>query len=100
MKRRIWSTRASPTPRSASAGGSGCCQPASLTQEVDYWYPQSGLGEETGQGLLYACTAALGGETADTTPVQGICPDGWHIPDMSELLAMAADPELPADFLK
>lgn len=76
------------------------CQPASLTQEVDYWYPQSGLGEETGQGLLYACTAALGGETADTTPVQGICPDGWHIPDTEELSALAADPARPDDFLK
>lgn len=76
------------------------CQPASLTQEVDYWYPQSGLGEETGQGLLYACTAALGGETADTTPVQGICPDGWHIPDTEELAALAADPARPDDFLK
>lgn len=76
------------------------CQPATLTQEVDYWYPQSGLGEETGQGLLYACTAALGGETADTTPVQGICPDGWHIPDTEELAALAADPERPDDFLK
>lgn len=76
------------------------CQPASLTQEVDYWYPQSGLGEETGQGLLYACTAAMGGKTADGTPVQGICPDGWHIPDTEELSALAADPERPDDFLK
>lgn len=76
------------------------CQPASLTQEVDYWYPQSGLGEETGQGLLYACTAAMGGKTADGTPVQGICPDGWHIPDTEELSALAADPARPDDFLK
>ena len=76
------------------------CQLASLTQEVDYWYPQSGLGEETGQGLLYACTAAMGGKTADGTPVQGICPDGWHIPDTEELSALAADPERPDDFLK
>lgn len=76
------------------------CQPASLTQEVDYWYPQSGLGEETGQGLLYACTAAMGGKTADGTPVQGICPDGWHIPDTEELAALAADPARPDDFLK
>ena len=76
------------------------CQPASLTQEVDYWYPQSGLGEETGQGLLYACTAAMGGKTADGTPVQGICPDGWHIPDTEDLAALAADPARPDDFLK
>lgn len=76
------------------------CQPVSLTQEVDYWYPQSGLGEETGQGLLYACTAAMGGKTADGTPVQGICPDGWHIPDTEELSALAADPARPDDFLK
>lgn len=76
------------------------CQPASLTQEVDYWYPQSGFGVSSGCGLLYTCTAALGGETADTTPVQGICPDGWHIPDTEELAALAADPARPDDFLK
>lgn len=76
------------------------CQPASLTQEVDYWYPQSGFGVSSGCGLLYTCTAAQGGETADTTPVQGICPDGWHIPDTEELAALAADPERPDDFLK
>ena len=76
------------------------CQPASLTQEVDYWYPQSGFGVSSGCGLLYTCTAALGGETADTTPVQGICPDGWHIPDTEELSALAADPARPDDFLK
>ena len=76
------------------------CQPATLTQEVDYWYPLSGFGVSSGCGLLYTCTAALGGETADTTPVQGICPDGWHIPDTEELAALAADPERPDDFLK
>lgn len=76
------------------------CQPASLTQEVDYWYPQSGFGVSSGCGLLYTCTAAQGGETADTTPVQGICPDGWHIPDTEELAALAADPARPDDFLK
>ena len=76
------------------------CQPATLTQEVDYWYPQSGFGVSSGCGLLYTCTAALGGETADTTPVQGICPDGWHIPDTEELSALAADPARPDDFLK
>ena len=76
------------------------CQPATLTQEIDYWYPLSGFGVSSGCGLLYTCTAALGGETADTTPVQGICPDGWHIPDTEELAALAADPARPDDFLK
>lgn len=76
------------------------CQPASLTQEVDYWYPQSGFGVSSGCGLLYTCTAAMGGKTADGTPVQGICPDGWHIPDTEELAALAADPARPDDFLK
>ena len=76
------------------------CQPATLTQAVGYWYPLSGFGVSSGCGLLYTCTAALGGETADTTPVQGICPDGWHIPDTEELAALAADPARPDDFLK
>ena len=76
------------------------CQPEALTLETDYWYPQSGLDENPGLGLLYTYEAAVGDEGADGRPVQGICPDGWHIPDMSELLAMAADPELPADFLE
>lgn len=76
------------------------CQPEALTLETDYWYPQSGLDENPGLGLLYTYEAAVGDEGADGRPVQGICPDGWHIPDTEELAALAADPARPDDFLK
>lgn len=75
-------------------------QPASLTIGTDCWYPQSDLGENPELGLLYSYEAAAGGGGADRGFVKGICPDGWHIPDRDELLAMAVDPELPDDFLK
>ena len=42
-------------------------------------------------GVLYNWPAAMNGATtSDTSPsgVQGICPDGWHLPSIDELLAI------------
>ena len=70
------------------------------------WYPFDGtnpnadLMEEL--GLLYSFEPALG-ETgsatrAATDEVQGICPDGWHIPSIDELQALVDDPQYDSSF--
>ena len=75
------------------------CQPETLVENVDFWYPQSGFDTDPELGLLYSYTAASGAAEAGS-PVQGICPDGWRLPTTDELLAMAGSAERPADFLK
>ena len=42
----------------------------------------------------------MNGASGDGGRVQGICPDGWHIPDTAELQALAESAERPGDFLK
>lgn len=39
-------------------------------------------------GRLYSVAEATGLPTDDTTPVQGLCPKGWHVPSREELLAL------------
>lgn len=64
------------------------------------WYPCRGnAGVEESEyvadrGMLYSFTTAVGGAAAMAdTPVQGICPPGWHIPDIAELQQLIASPE-------
>ena len=39
-------------------------------------------------GLLYTWTAAVRDTGRTSTSVQGVCPDGWHLPDDAEWTAM------------
>ena len=39
-------------------------------------------------GLLYTWAAAMRGADSASTHVQGLCPDGWHLPDDTEWTAM------------
>lgn len=39
-------------------------------------------------GLLYTWTAAVRDTGTTSTIVQGVCPDGWHLPDDAEWTAM------------
>ena len=51
--------------------------------------------------MLYSFTTALGGATAASgTPVQGICPPGWHVPTGAEIEQMLASPEYDASLLR
>ena len=61
-----------------------------------------GSGEYVAErGLLYSFTTALGGATAASgTPVQGICPPGWHVPTGAEIEQMLASPEYDASLLR
>lgn len=66
------------------------------------WYPSDGASAVAEKGLLYDYTTATGAETraAKTSGVvRGICPSGWHIPQLAELEALIASENRPADFL-
>lgn len=70
------------------------------------WYPCRGTAGSNDaeyvaeRGLLYSFTTALGGATAASgTPVQGICPPGWHVPTGAEIEQMLASPEYDASLL-
>lgn len=55
------------------------------------WYPADGADAVATQGLLYDYATAAGSEAEATEgPVRGICPAGWHIPDIEELKSLAA----------
>lgn len=61
------------------------------------WYPKEGAAAVSAKGLLYDRDTAIGTGDAGTSPVRGICPAGWHVPDREELLTLA-DAGCGADF--
>lgn len=66
-------------------------QPSGATLGDGVWYPAGGADAVATQGLLYDYATAAGSEAAATEgPVRGICPEGWHIPDVEELKTLAA----------
>ena len=50
------------------------------------FYPANDNGNVGTYGLLYNWYAVMGGSTLES--VQGICPDGWHVPTQSEFATM------------
>lgn len=62
------------------------------------WYPKEGAAAVAEKGLLYDRATALGSDAyAAGASVQGICPQGWHLPDREELEALAGT-DCGADF--
>ena len=56
-----------------------------------YFYPNNSVDNVSVYGLLYNWSATMRDEeSSDSIPsgVQGICPEGWHVPSMSEWVAM------------
>ena len=52
-----------------------------------YYYPDSNSNNQEAYGLLYNWAAVMNGaESSASVPsnVQGICPDGWHVPSLQE----------------
>ena len=52
-----------------------------------YYYPNNNQNNVSTYGLLYNWLAVMGGASSSNdspSGVQGICPDGWHIPSQSE----------------
>lgn len=63
------------------------------------WYPyKDDAAAVATKGYLYDYKVASGGSMSANPPVRGICPEGWHIPDRSELQALAESPNRPDDF--
>ena len=53
-----------------------------------YYSPNGSSSTVTTYGRLYNWTATMRGTASSTLPVQGICPDGWHVPTASEFETM------------
>ena len=55
---------------------------------IGYWYyPMNDTAYEANYGLLYNWPAVMhgaSGSNANPSGVQGICPDGWHVPSDAE----------------
>lgn len=72
--------------------------PAEAVVGGNLWYPAGGAAAAEELGVLYDYALATGG--AETLPVQGICPEGWHIPDRDELTSLAQSAERGSDFFR
>ena len=61
---------------------------ASTSQMQACYYPNNNMAAQVSQyGLLYNWNAAMNGTSssnANPSGVQGICPDGWHLPSYAE----------------
>ena len=58
-----------------------------------YYYPNDDVNLKSTYGLLYNIAAVLNGAEADTvnavpSGIQGICPNGWHVPSDSEFVIL------------
>jgi uncharacterized protein (TIGR02145 family) len=92
----LWDTRDGKLYRIQGFGAAGTWMidnlayaPPSATEDTDYktTYTGKGVGE---RGYYYSWATATGLTTPSSTPVQGICPDGWHIPTQSQLRSVGA----------
>lgn len=67
-------------------------KPTGVVLGSGMWYPQAGAGVVAQLGMLYDYSTAMAGETyVSGTPIRGICPPGWHLPDLAELTAFSVD---------
>lgn len=74
-------------------------KPATAKIDEGIWYPYDEDADAVAtKGYLYDYSVATGGTLSTQTPVRGICPEGWHIPDRGELQALLDSPDRPADF--
>lgn len=74
-------------------------KPADAQIGSGLWYPyEDDAAAVATKGYLYDYKVASGGSMSANPPVRGICPEGWHIPDRSELQALAESPNRPDDF--
>lgn len=73
--------------------------PADARERKDYWYVNNNKNTVSELGLLYKYETAVAGNFPapnSSVPVQGICPDGWHIPTVDEIKTL--DAAVPREF--
>lgn len=66
--------------------------------EAYYYYPGYSSSDSVDQyGLLYNWYAVMAGQTDGTASqqVQGICPEGWHVPSVAEFETLVQSPYFP-----
>ena len=69
--------------------------PEDATQGAGVWPSE----DTQSRDMLYNyATATNGAAAGGSTPVQGICPVGWHIPTAADFQSLIASAERPADF--
>lgn len=73
--------------------------PAGAAIGTGVWYPEGEASVLATQGYLYDHAFAVGAAGKGASPVQGICPPGWHIPDGAELATLIGAPERDGGFL-
>lgn len=59
---------------------------------TDYWYPQNRADKISELGILYSYRTAMAGEAPvlnDAATIRGICPEGWRLPTIGELVELA-----------
>lgn len=70
------------------ANGTPISQGNGTSTTTAYWYyPDNNPSNKTTYGLLYNWKAVMGSSSsssANPSGVQGICPDGWHVPSDAE----------------
>ena len=70
------------------ADGTTISQGSSTSTTDAYWYyPDNNSSNKDTYGLLYNWKAVMNGSTsssANPSGVQGLCPDGWHVPSDAE----------------
>ena len=72
------------------ADGTAIATTSGTSETVPYYYQHNSLNVVQ-FGLYYNWTAVMNGaESSNTNPsgVQGICPDGWHVPSAAEWLEL------------
>ena len=61
--------------------------------EKYFYYPNGDDANASTYGLLYNWASVLNGAAASTgnpSGVQGVCPDGWHVPSLQEWMTLTA----------
>ena len=70
------------------ANGNTIMQGDTTSATIGYWYyPNNDSTNKVTYGLLYNWTAVMNGtvsSNSNPSGVQGICPDGWHVPSDAE----------------
>ncbi len=77
--------------RTAAGSLSQTSTPPASTTTARCYYPNNASNNLTEYGLLYNWVAATGTASSIYAGMQGICPDGWHIPKASELITLKAN---------
>ena len=74
------------------ADGTAIAQGSSTSSTTGYWYyPNNSSSNMSTYGLLYNWKAVMhGAASSETNPsnVQGICPNGWHVPSDAEWIQL------------